>query len=75
MEVESTAALSPERLLLVAILGQVAKDLHSRDVAAARAAAEWVASPACDQFCELLGYDAEPVRRFAARQRPSRAHC
>jgi hypothetical protein len=66
-EDEPASTLTPERLLLVAVLGQVAKDLQSRDVAAARDAAEWVASPACDQFCALLDYDARLVRKFAAQ--------
>jgi hypothetical protein len=61
-EDEPTPTLTPERLLLVAILEQVAKDLQSRNVATARDAAQWVASPACDHLCELLDYDARLVR-------------
>jgi hypothetical protein len=69
-EAASTLALTPERRLLVAILEQVAKDLQSRDMAAARDAAQWVASPACDQLCELLDYDARLIRKFAAQHAP-----
>jgi hypothetical protein len=67
-EDEFTARHTPEWLLLAAVLGQAAKDLHSRDGDLARDAARWVASQACTDVCELLGYDAERVRRFAAQK-------
>jgi hypothetical protein len=69
MEAEPPSPLTPKRSLLLAVLGQALKDVRSWDVDLARDAARWVASPACDELCEWLGYSAEPVRRFAAKPR------
>jgi hypothetical protein len=68
IDVNPASTLAPERWLLLAILAQAAKDVHSRDATVAQDAAQWIASAACNQLCALLNYDTRLVREFAAQR-------
>jgi hypothetical protein len=66
-EAQPTPALTSEQQFLLAILRQALADLRSPDETLAREAWEFVHSEACAGLCDWLGYPAEPLRQFVAR--------